>query len=117
MWIGSVGHRVDDCTDIGARRGEIVSGLRGATFAVAPKVHDDGPAPEKGHDLDVVVGDVGHAGHEHDRCAPVIAARVEVVDTDVAVVSEPGDDHGQRHFMRRRTTRSTKACDKNKSIA
>jgi hypothetical protein len=56
---------------------------------VASYFHDDGPAPEEWQHLNVVVGDVGHAGHEDDWRAAILTARVEIVDADVTVVGEP----------------------------
>jgi hypothetical protein len=60
--------------------------------------HHDRPASEQRQDFGVVVGDIGHAGHKDDRRDVIVAARIEVVDSNVAVVGESRNDHGQRHF-------------------
>jgi hypothetical protein len=55
---------------------------------VAAELHHDRPASEQRHDVDVVVGDVGHAGNEDDRRAPIGAVRVKVVNACAVVGSK-----------------------------
>jgi hypothetical protein len=84
---------------------------------VSSDFHDDSPTTEQRHDFGVVVGDVGHARHKDDWRAVIVPTRVEVVNAHIAVVGEPGNDHGQRHFMRPRTLTPGKALRLTKSVA
>jgi hypothetical protein len=83
-----VGNRVDHRADIRAERGEVITGFRRVTSSVASDLHHDCPASEQRHDFDVVVGDIGHAGDEDDRPAPIGAISVEVMDAGLAVFGE-----------------------------
>lgn len=90
----SVGHRVDHRTDIGAQRREVVTTGGRTASPVASDFGDDRPATEQWEDFCVVLGDVGHAGHEDDRSADITTGRVQVVNASIAAFGEPRSDHG-----------------------